>query len=309
MVSRLLFSTVAVVRELPSWFVVEREDGRGLEGVVTGPADAPLLVWHVGTPMAACPFPALDEVAAGRGLRVATYSRPGYAGSTPSPGRSVADAAADTLAVVGALGADTFLTIGWSGGGPHALACAALLPDRCRAAASVGGLAPYRAPGLDWFDGMAEDNVAEFSAAVAGADELSTMLEGSVASLSDLTATGLAEALGGLASDVDRAVLDGDFGAYVAASFSRAGTAGGAGWYGDDLAFAAAWGFDLTSIETPVAVWHGAQDRMVPWTHGRWLIEHIPGAHAHLHNGEGHLSLVVHHLGDVVDDLMAMASG
>jgi pimeloyl-ACP methyl ester carboxylesterase len=110
----------------------------------------------------------MADIAARYGLRTVLHARPGYAGSTPLPGRSVADVAADVAVVVDALGADEFVTVGWSGGGPHALATAALLPDRCLGAATIAGVAPYAAAGLDWLAGMGVENIEEFGAAVAG---------------------------------------------------------------------------------------------------------------------------------------------
>ncbi len=134
-------------------------DGRIVE-VLTGgdPGGYPWL-FHGGSPSAATPWDLLDETARSQGLRMITYSRPGYGGSTPrtAPGR-YADDVTESVAVLDALGIDEFVTLGWSGGGPRALACAALLPQRCRAAASLAGVAPYDAPGLDWFAGMAEEN-------------------------------------------------------------------------------------------------------------------------------------------------------
>src|SRR5690348_11857080 len=151
--------------------------GRRLEVLVEGPEGAPGLVFHSGTPSAAVRFPPLSEVAAAHGLRLVTWSRPGYAGSDPAPGRSVADVVADTTAVLDALGVGEFVTIGWSGGGPHALACAALLPDRCRAAATIAGVAPSTAEDLDWVAGMGEENVEEFGLAMQGGEALTPFLE------------------------------------------------------------------------------------------------------------------------------------
>ena len=229
-------------------------------------------------------------------------------GSTAQPGRSVADVADDTAAVLDAVGADAFVTIGWSGGGPHALACGALLPERCQAAATLAGVAPYGADGLDWFAGMSEENVEEFSAAFDGEEPLTRFLEAQASVLRNVSASDVADALGGLVSAVDKAALTGEFAAFIAAVFRRALSTGVAGWRDDDLAFARDWGFALASIARPVAVWQGAQDRMVPFAHGRWLSENVPGAVAHLYPDEGHLSLALTRLDEIVADLVALAS-
>lgn len=129
-------------------------DGRVLEVLLTGPEDGGALVFHHGTPSAASPFPPLDRAARAAGFQVISYSRPGYGASTESFRNRLADATADVRAILDALGAYRFVTAGLAGGGPYALACAALLPERCAAAATVGCAAPFDAEGLDWFEGM-----------------------------------------------------------------------------------------------------------------------------------------------------------
>src|ERR1700676_3099063 len=173
-------------------------DGRTIEVLSDGPEDCMPLVFQNGTPTAAMLFPPLVEIAAARCLRTVTYSRPGYAGSTARPGRSVADAAADITALLDAIGADRFVTIGWSGGGPHALACAALLADRCAAAVSLSGVAPYPAAGLNWLAGMGPENVEEFMLTFQGDAALTPWLEEEAKQLASVQGSDVAAALGGL---------------------------------------------------------------------------------------------------------------
>lgn len=282
--------------------------GRVLEIATAGPERAMPLVFHGGTPSAATLFPEMVGAALTRGLRVVTYSRPGYAGSTPLHGRSVADAAADVTAVLDALGAGACVTLGWSGGGPHALACAALMPGRCRAAVSLAGVAPYSAEGLDWLAGMAAENIEEFEVALSGETALTRWLETAARAMSAVTGEDVAAALGGLVSEVDRRALSGDFAERQAESIRRAVSQGIAGWRDDDIAFVRDWGFELGAIRVPVAVWQGDQDRMVPFDHGRWLAEHVPGARARLRSGEGHLSLGVAAIDQIVGDLAELAA-
>ncbi|GAA2558746.1 alpha/beta hydrolase [Winogradskya consettensis] len=268
-------------------------DGRTLEYRVAGPADGMPLVLHSGTPSAARFHDPMVATAAKHGLRAIAISRPGYAGSTAQPGRTVGSAALDVTAVLDAIGADQFLTVGWSGGGPHALACAALLPERCLGAATVAGVAPYTAADLDWLAGMGAENIEEFGAAVAGSVPLGDYLTAQLPALTDVTGGQVADSLGDLISDVDRRALTGDFADFMAAALRAAVSTGIDGWRDDDLAFIEEWGFDLTTITTPVAIWQGEQDRMVPYAHGRWLATHVPGATVHLEPAEGHLSLML----------------
>ena len=283
-----------------------RPDGRVIEFLVAGPADGLPLVLHEGTPVGLVLYPPTVQAAATRGLRVILAARPGYGGSTPRPGRRVVDVAEDTAAVLDELGADTLVTAGWSGGGPHALACAAALPTRCLAAASIAGVAPYPADGLDWLAGMGPENVAEFGAALRGEAALTELLEREAGSLSTVTGEGVAKALGGLVIEADQAVLTGEFAEHVAASL-RAGTSSGvAGWRDDDLAFTRDWGF-TPGQGAPVAVWQGDQDQMVPFAHGQWLAVNIKGARVHLMQGEGHLSMTVSAFDRILDDLLDLA--
>lgn len=286
---------------------VRAAGGRDLEVLVDGPEGGTVLLFHYGTPSAAVRNPVITNPAAKRALRVVCYSRPGYASSTADPGRSVADAAQDSEAILDALGADRFVTVGWSGGGPHALACAALLAERCLAAATIAGVAPYGAPGLDWLAGMGQENIDEFNAAVEGEVLLSEFLEKAARDLKQVTGPRLASALGGLVSDVDRSALTGELADVLAESFRRAVSTGITGWRDDDLAFARPWGFELRSMRVPVAIWQGNQDRMVPFDHGRWLAANVAGAQSRLLDDEGHLSLF-NHIDRILEDLVELGT-
>ena len=155
---------------------IRTSDGRSLDVHVAGPDDGTPVVFHAGTPGSGLPFGALVNALADRGLRYVSWNRPGYGSSTRQPDRSVADVARDASDILDDLGAGECYVLGWSGGGPHALAMAALLPDRVRAAATIGGVAPYPADGLDWLAGMGEENVAEFGASLKGPDVLAGFL-------------------------------------------------------------------------------------------------------------------------------------
>jgi pimeloyl-ACP methyl ester carboxylesterase len=287
---------------------LQLRDGRELEVYVAGPPDGVPLIFHFGTPSSGDPYPPFIADAAERGLRTVTYSRAGYAGSSRRPGRTVADVALDVRAMLDALGADRCYVAGWSGGGPHALATAALLPDRVIAAVSIAGVAPYPAEGIDWMAGMGAENVAEFGAALEGAAQLRAFLEGAGSWVATITPEAVAAGFGDLVSDVDKGALSGDFAAWLAAGFRSSVSSGIWGWFDDDMAFVKPWGFELSAIRRPVAIWQGAQDRMVPFAHGGWLAGHVPSARAHLLEEHGHLSLAVASYGQILDDLQALDS-
>jgi pimeloyl-ACP methyl ester carboxylesterase len=287
--------------------LVSLPDGRDIDVLLTGPEDGIPLVINEGTPIGLGIYPPTAEAAHERGMRVVMVARPGYERSTPRPGRRVGDITQDIAAVLDDLGADTFVTYGASGGGPHALACAANLPGRCLAAASVVGITPYGADGVDFLAGMGPENIAEFGAVLEGPEALTKYLEREAETLRVVTADDVVAAFAGLLSDVDKAALTGEYANSIAGGLRGAVRGGIAGWRDDDLAFASGWGFDVAEIATPVAVWHGDQDRMAPFAHGQWLAAHVPGARAHLLPGEGHLSLQVTAMGAILSDLLDMA--
>lgn len=270
---------------------VATADGRTLRVVWDGATSgAAVLVQH-GTPGNGALYEPHVRDAASRGLRLVAYDRPGYGESTPHPARRVADCAADVAAIADELRLERLAVWGISGGGPHALACGALLPDRVAAVATLASVAPADADDLDWSAGMGQDNVGEFTAARAGRDALRSFLEPFAAAMTAGTAEDLRAALSTLLTPVDAAALDGDFAAFVHGS-SRAALAGGIeGWVEDDLAFVGSWGFAAEDVSVPVLLWHGAHDRFVPLAHGRWLAERLPNVEPRLSPDDGHLTL------------------
>jgi pimeloyl-ACP methyl ester carboxylesterase len=292
-----------VSREL----VVGSPDGRTLEAVEEGDPDGRLVIFHHGSPGAAVPFEPFDRAAAERVIRLVTFSRAGFGDSSRDEGRGVTSVAADAATLADHLAADRFLTMGWSGGGPHALACAALLPDRVRAAATIAGVAPYDAQGLDWTAGMGESNQVEYPLAARDPDELLRWMRPHAEALGAVEPNEIVSELRSVISEVDEAEVTGALGELMATSFHRAFRAGPWGWFDDDLAFVRPWGFDPSSIAVPVSIWQGREDLMVPFAHGQWLVEHVPTARSRLRPEHGHLSLAVGAIGEILDDLLEAA--
>ncbi len=280
--------------------VVTLRDGRGLAVAVSGPDDGVPLLYHHGTPGCLFQPEANRAECARRGLRYLTYSRAGVEGSTRNPGRSVADVAEDMEDVLDALGVERCLVAGKSGGGPHALATGALLPDRVAAVISIAGCRPN---GEGFLDGMGADNIEEFRLAEQGEDSLRPFVMKHREALKDADGVALVRDLANLLPEVDRQVLTSDVGADAVA-----GMVGGVqvpdGWIDDDLAFVRSWGFDLGDLAVPTYVWQGSEDKMVPFHHGEWLAANIPGAVAHLEQGEGHFSVAVGALGRMLDEVL-----
>lgn len=285
--------------------LIELGDSRSFDIQVSGPQDGPPLVMHHGTPGSLTRFRAIDEAVHARGLRMVTYSRAGYGASTRRPGRSVADIADDVEVVLDHLGADRCVTLGWSGGGPHALATAARLPSRVAAATTIASVGPYGAEDLDFLAGMGEGNIEEFGAAIAGEKEITAALDEAAAELRDADPAAVIESMSTLLPDVDRGALAGRAGEELTAQIAEGMRHGPAGWIDDDLAFVKPWGFAVQDIDVPVFLWQGDKDLMVPFAHGRWLTDRIPRSVAHLLPGEGHISVFFNNLNAILDELAA----
>jgi len=278
---------------------VTTPDGRTLAIEEAGdPAGRPVLV-HNGTPNSRHIFAPIAADAAARGLRLIGYDRPGYGGSTPQPGRAVADCAADVRAICAELGIGRLAMWGISGGGPHLLACAALLPGLVTAAASLASLAPPDADSLDWFDGMGQDNVDDFKLLQRDREAARAKLETEREETMAASAEDLSELLKTLLTPTDTAVLTGEFAEYLAWTGREGLAPGSQGWWDDGVAHASPWGFELSAIRVPVLLMHGRQDQFVPFGHGQWLAARIPGVDARLLDEDGHLTLETNRIGEV----------
>jgi len=274
-------------------------DGRTLRVHQAGdPHGVPVLVHH-GTPSEGSFFAPHAEDARTRGIRLVGYDRPGYGGSSPQPDRSVADCAHDVRAIADALGLERLAVWGFSGGGPHALACGALLPDRVAAVASLGGVGPIDGEGLDWTAGMGEGNVEEFGTAQQGREAVEPSVEKKRAGRLRGNPIQLREEFRTLLTPVDAGALTGEYAEFLHGTMCTSLEPGGEGWVDDDLAFAKPWGFEVATVETPVLLWHGEHDMFVPIAHGRWLATQLPNVDARLSVDDGHLTLVTRRIPEV----------
>jgi pimeloyl-ACP methyl ester carboxylesterase len=288
--------------------VVNLPDGRNLDVEVSGPEAGMPLVFHHGTPGSGRQFRAIQRAAHDRGLRLVTFSRPGYGGSTRQPERKAIDTVADVAVVLNYLDAPRCLVAGWSGGGPHALATGARLPEQVAGILCIAGVAPYDAEDLNFLGGMGQQNIDEFGLALQGEAAIRPSHEAEAAGLRNTDVAGLIEGMATLLPEVDRAVLTAEFGEDMVANFAEGLRTGVDGWVDDDLAFVAPWGFSVAEIEVPTFVWQGSEDLMVPFTHGQWLAAHIPNVTARLQQAEGHLSISVGALDRMFDDLLTTIS-
>lgn len=252
----------------------------------------PVFALH-GTPGSRLLYPPLIQDAASKGIRLISYDRPGYGGSTPHPGRNVADAARDVEAIADHLGLDRFGVWGHSGGGAPSLACAAVLGRRVVGAAALSGVAPHPAEGLDWLAGMGEFNVSDFELMLRDRTAWEEKCRKDREELLGWDIDHLRVGFSTLLSEVDRHAFTDELAGFFLQQSAEALKRSELGMRDDSLSEIRPWGFELRQIRVPVQVWHGGQDRFVPYSHGEWLSAHVPRAEAHLEPDQGHLTMLV----------------
>jgi pimeloyl-ACP methyl ester carboxylesterase len=261
----------------------------------------PVLV-HNGTPNSRHLYGRWIADAAEKGIRLISYDRPGYGGSTADPGHTVASGAQDVRAIAEALGLDRLGIWGISGGGPYALGCAALLPDMAVAVAAVASLAPHGKEGFDYFAGMGELNAEDIKLFFSDREAARRKAHQDWEQFTAATPEQLAEGIKSLLSPVDAQALTGELAQWLADSAHDGLAAGDQGWWDDGVSHLTGWGFDLADIQVPVKIWHGRQDRFIPVQHGQWLAANVPGAAADI-SDDGHLSLIAR-IGEIHDWLL-----
>ncbi len=264
-------------------------DGRVFAAAEWGDPDGiPLISIH-GTPGGRMSWWQDPDIYRRYGLRRITIDRPGYGESSRLRGRRVADIIPDLEPLTEALGIDRFVVTGGSGGGPHALACAALLPDRVIRCLAQVSIAPYGIADMDWLDGMTEGNVIEFSAALEGEPATRKLLHGLRTETLERLAAGRLDWMGDdyELSPADQAQMAKHHDR-IAAQLTSCLEPGIDGWVDDDIAFTKPWGFDVEDIRVPVVISYGRTDALVPPAHGDWLAAHVPGAIAWVDEEAGH---------------------
>jgi pimeloyl-ACP methyl ester carboxylesterase len=274
------------------------KDGRELEIADNGINSESAIVFHHGTPGHASSWSDWLESAASAGIRAIAYSRAGYGTSDRNPGRSVINVNTDIAQVLDAKNITKFVSIGWSGGGPHCLANT--FEPRNVGAISLAGVGAFGVDDLDFLEGMGPENHDEFGAALKGEAVIDQWMNDNAGPMKSVTGSDIIEAFGGLIGDADKAVLEGGEADAMAASMRSALAVSFDGWIDDDLVFVKKWGFELESITKPVFLWQGDDDFMVPHAHSYWLEKHIPTATLTFKPGEGHISIGVKYRAEIL---------
>ncbi|MFI1211000.1 alpha/beta fold hydrolase [Streptomyces sp. NPDC020802] len=283
---------------------IRMRDGRRLAFEEWGdPGGTPVVLLH-GTPGCRHGVVPQEVIAARPGVRFIAYDRAGYGDSDRGPGRRVAQAARDVATLADALGLGRFAVLGRSGGAPHALACAALLPTRVRRVAAMASLAPPTTEGLNWFEGMAASNVDEYTRALTDPVDFADRLASRAAAVRADPAQLLASIRDGLTDSDRRIIATPAVSDMLLRNYRESLRTSAYGWIDDNLALLSHWGFDPARITRPVLLWHGALDTFSPVGHFEWLARQIPRARPVLDPDGGHFA-ALEALPDVLDWLCA----
>ncbi len=284
--------------------VLELSDGRALEVASLGNPSGKTVFFHHGTPGTTRTVKSLQGLLDLGDFFLVTTSRPGYGQSSRHEGRTIASVVADLNAALDHFGREEYVALGWSGGGPHALASAALDP-RCRSAVTLASVAPADVD-FDWTEGMGPENVEEFALAQQGGPEYEALMAATGELMGAATTHNIVEMFAGLLSEPDRAALADDEARELFVEGVRYGfVKGWRGYFDDNVALMAPWGFDVGGIVVPVHLFYGDEDLMVPARHGMWLAEHVATAIVAHHPKEGHMSIFMNHLDEVASALSA----
>lgn len=264
--------------------ILRLADGRTLTYSSIGASDGPVVCYQHGAPGGRLELLGLDDAFTAAGIRVVTADRPGYGGSTPFADRTTAGWADDVAALADHVGTERLGVIGLSSGGPYAVACAALLPDRVVGAVVAAGNTDMSWPGAG--DGYLDSELVIMAlddpdAAVARCVDLyghdgARFFEG----VMDLGPTDTAW----LADESNATAL--------ITAMGEAFRQGVVGYAHDIWVQGRAWSFDPSTIACPVIVAHGEDDRLVPIAHSRHTASLIPGAAVRVVAGVGHLGLI-----------------
>lgn len=288
-------------------YFARRADGGRVAFAESGPADGHPVFFLHGTPGSRIGVLPRPFELYRRNVRLIVIDRPGYGMSDRREGRDVASVVEDVIAVADELGVARFSVAGRSGGGPHALACGALLRDRVQSVVALVGIAPFDAPGLDWYAGMTASNVAAYkltSAALADPALMPAVKHSLALDTGALATDFIAERLYPELPAADRRIisdtrircllLDGFRNAVtnrdnlIAVDADDSDRTYLAGQFDDHIAFCSPWGFDPADIGCPTLLWHGEADVYSPPSHSRWLAARIPHSVLDLDPAEGH---------------------
>ena len=276
----------------------ELSDGRELQYLDNAATSGSAVVFHHGTPGHSSMWNSWLAQLANDGIKAIAISRPGYGTSSRQSNREVFSITSDISELLNSFSVKKFVSIGWSGGGPHSLATT--FEPRNVGAITLAGVGAYGVSDLNFLEGMGQENHDEFGAALSGESSVRNWLIENASAMQKVSGDEIREAFGGLIGVADKAVLEGAYAEEMAASMRAGIEESFDGWIDDDIAFIKHWGFDLAKINKPVHLWQGDDDFMVPHAHSKWLEKHIPNSQLRFIPGEGHISLGINYQKEII---------
>ncbi|MGI9132082.1 MAG: alpha/beta fold hydrolase [Candidatus Nanopelagicaceae bacterium] len=284
--------------------ILKLKDGRDFDYISNDSQSEVGILFHHGTPGECTGWQKwFSELA---GIKAVAASRPGYGLSDRRRARTVASDIEDQSQLLEFLGINKFVSIGWSGGGPHAINMTR--HPNCVGAITLAGVGEWGNKDLNFLEGMGPENHEEFGAALNGEADIENWMQKNCPGFANVQGSDLIESFGGLIGDADKRALTPEVAEADAKSFRRALSGGYYGWLDDDLAFVQSFGFDLSQVTKPVLVWQGDDDFMVPRAHSQWLAKHIPTAKLNFVPGHGHISLGESYRLEIVEQALNLLS-
>jgi pimeloyl-ACP methyl ester carboxylesterase len=282
--------------------ILKLKDGRALDYITNGSDSKSAILFHHGTPSDCTLWQKwFNEIT---GVKASAASRPGYGLSDRRRGRNVAADIDDQSQLLDFFGIEKFISIGWSGGGPHAINMSR--EPRSVGAVTLAGVGEWGNSDLDFLQGMGPENHEEFGAALAGQATIEEWMIKNTPAFKNVTGSDLITSFGGLIGEADKKALTPEVAEQDAASFRRSLSVSYFGWLDDDLAFVQPFGFELSQINKPILVWQGDDDFMVPKSHSEWLAKHIPTAKLNFVPGHGHISLGESYRAEIISQALAL---
>lgn len=259
-------------------------DGRDLEYATNALPSSCAVVFHQGTLCDLSEWTSWLHQFERLGVRALAFNRSGYGRSSGKDGRVTLDVGHDVAQLADHLGLRAFVSVGWSGGGSHALATS--IDSRCTGVVTLAGIAPFARDDLDFYEGMKNADIDEYDAALRDIDELVSLIDD--------------PEHGNEWCEPDRIAMASPAMDEVNGAIERALSFGRRCLVDDYSSYLSAWGFDVEEITVPVVIFQGDADENVPVAHAKWLTRHIKGSQLRLYPGEGHMSLVFSHRDDIV---------
>jgi pimeloyl-ACP methyl ester carboxylesterase len=277
-------------------------DGRMLDYITNDVSSKSAILFHHGTPGDCTAWQKWFKDIPG--VLAIAASRPGYGLSDRNKGRTVASDLSDQNQLLDHFNIEKFVSVGWSGGGPHALGMSRNL--KCQGVITLAGVGEWGNSDLNFLEGMGPENHEEFGAALNGENAIKKWMQENTAAFKNVTGADLITSFGGLIGEADKKALTPTVAEEEAASYRRALSVSYNGWLDDDLAFVQPFGFNLNEINKPVLVWQGDDDFMVPRAHSQWLASKIPTAKLNFVPGHGHISLGESYRNEIIDQALQL---